>query len=229
MAGSRGGPAKPWIPGTALWAGLFGPWSTGAAVLAIDRRLEPDERAELLERFQPTIAVHSPARHEAFLDELEERDIRLTGLRNAASTGARLSPALARRFRERYPRLDVLVNNAGGIWLKRQLTVDGREMTFAVNHLAYFLLTHLLLDLLKASAPARSRYVANCTGQKPTTQTQISAFPAKARAQASDTTRFTRRNIGCCQSAFGTRVRAYARENGARTTTERAANDAKEA
>jgi acyl-coenzyme A synthetase/AMP-(fatty) acid ligase len=69
-------------------------------VLAIDRKLEPAERTELLERFQPTIAVHSPARHEAFLDELEERDIRLTGLRNAASTGARLSPALARRFRE---------------------------------------------------------------------------------------------------------------------------------
>lgn len=85
---------------TALWAGLFGPWSTGAAVLAIDRELGPDERAGLLERFQPTIAVHSPERHEAFLDELEERDIRLTGLRNAASTGARLSPALARRFLE---------------------------------------------------------------------------------------------------------------------------------
>ncbi len=62
---------------------------------------------------------------------------------------------LARQVQQRCPRLDVLVNNAGGIWLKRELTVDGLERTFAVNHLAYFLLTQLLLDLLKASAPAR--------------------------------------------------------------------------
>lgn len=68
---------------------------------------------------------------------------------------------LARQVRKRYSRLDVLVNNAGGIWLKRQLTVDGLEMTFAVNHLAYFLLTHLLLDVLKASAPARVVNVAS--------------------------------------------------------------------
>jgi NAD(P)-dependent dehydrogenase (short-subunit alcohol dehydrogenase family) len=62
---------------------------------------------------------------------------------------------LARRFRERHPRLDVLVNNAGGMWLRRERTADGLEMTFAVNHLAYFLLTHLLLDALRAGAPAR--------------------------------------------------------------------------
>ncbi len=62
---------------------------------------------------------------------------------------------LARQVRERYPRLDVLVNNAGGMWLERRLTEDGLEMTFAVNHLAYFLLTQLLLDVLRAAAPAR--------------------------------------------------------------------------
>jgi NAD(P)-dependent dehydrogenase (short-subunit alcohol dehydrogenase family) len=62
---------------------------------------------------------------------------------------------LARQFRERHSRLDVLVNNAGGIWFTRQETVDGLEMTFAVNHLAYFILTLSLLDLLRASAPAR--------------------------------------------------------------------------
>jgi NAD(P)-dependent dehydrogenase (short-subunit alcohol dehydrogenase family) len=62
---------------------------------------------------------------------------------------------LARQFGDRHKRLDVLINNAGGMWLKRELTVDGLEMTFAVNHVAYFLLTQLLLDLLKASAPAR--------------------------------------------------------------------------
>src|ERR1700681_4968026 len=55
---------------------------------------------------------------------------------------------LARQFQDRYRRLDVLVNNAGGAWRLRELTVDGLEMTVAVNHLAPFLLTNLLLDLL---------------------------------------------------------------------------------
>lgn len=54
-----------------------------------------------------------------------------------------------------YPRLHVLVNNAGGFWANRHPTVDGLERTFAVNHLAPFLLTALLLGRLKASAPAR--------------------------------------------------------------------------
>ena len=54
-----------------------------------------------------------------------------------------------------YPRLDVLVNNVGGFWAHRHLTADGLERTFALNHLAPFLLTNLLLDRLKASAPAR--------------------------------------------------------------------------
>lgn len=54
-----------------------------------------------------------------------------------------------------YPRLDVLVNNAGGFWAHRHITADGLEHTFAVNHLAPFLLTGLLLDRLIASAPAR--------------------------------------------------------------------------
>jgi NAD(P)-dependent dehydrogenase (short-subunit alcohol dehydrogenase family) len=55
----------------------------------------------------------------------------------------------------RYPRLDVLINNAGAIYSSRQLTADGVELTWAVNHLAPFVLTTLLLDLLEASAPAR--------------------------------------------------------------------------
>ena len=54
-----------------------------------------------------------------------------------------------------YPRLDVLVNNVGGFWAHRHPTVDGLEHTFALNHLAPFLLTNLLLDRLKACAPAR--------------------------------------------------------------------------
>jgi retinol dehydrogenase-14 len=58
-------------------------------------------------------------------------------------------------YRRGHDRLHVLVNNAGGFWATRHSTVDGLEWTFAVNHLAYFLLTNLLLELLVASAPAR--------------------------------------------------------------------------
>ena len=68
---------------------------------------------------------------------------------------------LAQEFKERRQRLDVLVNNAGAIYLSRQKSADGIEMTFALNHLSYFLLTNLLLDVLVASAPARVVNVAS--------------------------------------------------------------------
>ena len=54
-----------------------------------------------------------------------------------------------------YPRLDALVNNVGGFWAHRHVTVDGLEHTFALNHLAPFLLTNLLLERLVTSAPSR--------------------------------------------------------------------------
>jgi NAD(P)-dependent dehydrogenase (short-subunit alcohol dehydrogenase family) len=56
---------------------------------------------------------------------------------------------------DRYPRVDVLVNNAGAVYSRRRLTEDGVELTWAVNHLAPFLLTGLLVDRLSRSAPAR--------------------------------------------------------------------------
>jgi retinol dehydrogenase-14 len=62
---------------------------------------------------------------------------------------------LAREVLDAYPRLDVLVNNVGGFWAHRHITADGLEHTFALNHLAPFLLTNLLWDRLVASAPAR--------------------------------------------------------------------------
>jgi len=62
---------------------------------------------------------------------------------------------VADEFKERHDRLHVLINNAGAMFTRRYETVDGCEMTFALNHLAYFLLTNLLLDTLKASAPSR--------------------------------------------------------------------------
>jgi NAD(P)-dependent dehydrogenase (short-subunit alcohol dehydrogenase family) len=68
---------------------------------------------------------------------------------------------LANEFNSRYSHLHVLINNAGGFFMKRQLSADGIEMTFALNHLAPFLLTHLLLDTVKASAPARVINVAS--------------------------------------------------------------------
>lgn len=62
---------------------------------------------------------------------------------------------MATQFEERYDRLDVLINNAGSYFLSRQESADGLEMTLAVNHLAPFLLTNLLLDTILSSAPAR--------------------------------------------------------------------------
>ena len=86
---------------------------------------------------------------------------------NRAQTGGRVDLALAdlssqaevrslaEEFRRRYDRLDVLVNNAGLVQSERTETVDGLETTFATNHLAPFLLTNLLRDMLEESAPSR--------------------------------------------------------------------------
>ncbi len=61
----------------------------------------------------------------------------------------------AEEFKSAHPRLDVLINNAGVFWGRRQVTGDGLEATFAINHLGHFLLTQLLEEELKASAPSR--------------------------------------------------------------------------
>lgn len=65
----------------------------------------------------------------------------LSGIRSAAT-----------QFLGKYDKLNVLVNNAGGFFNARHETADGFEMTFALNHMSYFLITHLLLDTLKATA-----------------------------------------------------------------------------
>ncbi len=69
--------------------------------------------------------------------------------------------AMAGEFISRYGRLDVLINNAGGLFLEKKSSRDGFEITFAVNYLSHFLLTNLLLDLLKKSAPARVIHVSS--------------------------------------------------------------------
>lgn len=99
----------------------------------------------------------------------------------AARTGSRLASrlicdfssldavrALAGKVLERYARLDVLIHNAGGVNKRRRLSADGWEMTFAVNHLAPFLLTHLLRERLVASAPARVVTVASIAHRRAT-------------------------------------------------------------
>jgi NAD(P)-dependent dehydrogenase (short-subunit alcohol dehydrogenase family) len=68
---------------------------------------------------------------------------------------------LADETLQRLPRIDVLVNNVGGYWNTRHITADGLEHTFALNHLAPFLLTNLLLDRLRHSGPARVVTVAS--------------------------------------------------------------------
>jgi len=62
---------------------------------------------------------------------------------------------LAEQVIGRYDRIDVLLNNAGGYFTKHEITSDGLEMTFALNHMSYFLLTNKLMELLKYSAPSR--------------------------------------------------------------------------
>lgn len=63
--------------------------------------------------------------------------------------------ALAGRFRTQFDRLDILVNNAGAYFTRRLTSADNLEMTFALNHMGYFVLTTMLLDILKTSGPAR--------------------------------------------------------------------------
>lgn len=67
----------------------------------------------------------------------------------------------AAEFKEKYNKLHVLMNNAGGVIPERRVSVDGYELSFATNHLGRFLLTNLLLDMIKDSAPARIVNVAS--------------------------------------------------------------------
>ena len=74
---------------------------------------------------------------------------------------------LAAEALERLPRLDVLLNNAGAIFLSNQRSVDGLEMTFALNHIGYFLLTTLLLERLRVSSPSRIINVSSSSHGSP--------------------------------------------------------------
>lgn len=113
----------------------------GATVVMVGRS---EERAQAaIERIQR--GGGAPKVHFLVADLASPRDVR----------------ALARDFVSRFDHLDVLVNNAGVDVGTRSTTPEGLELTFAVNYLAPFLLTNLLLDVLKASAPSRVLNVAS--------------------------------------------------------------------
>ena len=98
----------------------------------------------------------SESRSAAVLEEIRRTGTGRATLLVADLASQRQVRAVAAAYRERFDRLDVLVNNAGIAGARsRQVTEDGLERTIAVNHLAPFLLTSLLLDRLRASAPAR--------------------------------------------------------------------------
>ena len=96
-----------------------------------------------------------PERGEAAKKEVEQTATGQVDLMIADLSSQVSIRALAAAYLETYDRLDVLVNNAGAMFMKRSESVDGLEMTFALNHMGYFLLTNLLLDRIKASTPSR--------------------------------------------------------------------------
>ncbi|HYO66941.1 MAG TPA: SDR family oxidoreductase [Archangium sp.] len=116
------------------------------------------ESARALARAGATVVLsgRDKGRGEAALAEVRRTvpdakvDLLLADLTSLASVRQ-----LAQDFQARYSRLDVLLNNAGLVLDRRKVTPDGFEATFATNHLSHFLLTNLLLDVLKASGPSR--------------------------------------------------------------------------
>ncbi|MEM9952604.1 MAG: SDR family oxidoreductase [Chloroflexota bacterium] len=110
-----------------------------------------------LELAQQGATVVAVSRSEEKLQNTVKRIIAKTGNENVSYIQADLSSleqivGVADEFLNRFNRLDVLVNNAGGYFSDRRETVDGNEMTLALNHLNYFLLTNRLMDVLKQTA-----------------------------------------------------------------------------
>jgi NAD(P)-dependent dehydrogenase (short-subunit alcohol dehydrogenase family) len=122
------------------------------------------ETALALARVGASVIVvgRSRAKTEATVDQIQQQtdSAKVEYLLADLSSQAEIR-RLADDFKRNYARLDVLVNNAGAMFIRRKESIDGIEMTFALNHLGYFLLTNLLLDVLKASAPARIINVAS--------------------------------------------------------------------
>jgi NAD(P)-dependent dehydrogenase (short-subunit alcohol dehydrogenase family) len=108
------------------------------------------------------LACRDMARGQATLEEIERRTgaKKLTVMQVDTSSQSSIRE-FAKSFRDGHSRLDVLVNNAGINSRTRRQSIDGIELTFATNVLGYHLLTHELLDVLRASAPSRIVNVAS--------------------------------------------------------------------
>jgi NAD(P)-dependent dehydrogenase (short-subunit alcohol dehydrogenase family) len=113
--------------------------------------------AQALARMGATVIIvgRNPAKCAAVVNEIKQSSDNeaVEALTADLSVMAEVQ-GLADQFMAKYQKLHVLVNNAGAIFPKRQVTPEGFEATFALNHLSYFVLTNLLFDTLKASAPA---------------------------------------------------------------------------
>jgi NAD(P)-dependent dehydrogenase (short-subunit alcohol dehydrogenase family) len=114
--------------------------------------------ARELAKLGPQVVI--TARDQAKLDQAIQRISSQSGGNEVSGFVADLASqnevrSLASQFMNKCDRLDVLINNAGAVYLRRSEGIDGIEMTFAGNHLAPFLLTNLLLGTLKQSSPAR--------------------------------------------------------------------------
>lgn len=134
----------------AQWTGVGGKrvvitGATGGIGLAAARRL-----AAL--GAQLTIVARDPRRAARAVAQINAAAVEVLQADLASQADVR---HLADAILQRHPRVDVLINNAGAMYTRRQLSGDGVELTWAVNYLAPFLLTTLLLERLKASAPAR--------------------------------------------------------------------------
>lgn len=102
-----------------------------------------------------TIVARNPSRADQAVRQIAGDGGRTVDVVFADLSSQQQVRTLAQTLLDRYPRIDVLVNNAGAMFARRQVSADGIEMTWALNHLAPFLLTSLLLDRLRDSAPAR--------------------------------------------------------------------------
>ena len=107
----------------------------GAKVIMLCRNEERAKKA-----MEEIIADTGNDDIEILIGDLESQD----SIRNAVS-----------EFKKKYDKLHVLINNAGFVNFKKQFTAEGYEKTWATNHLGHFILTNLLLDVIKASSPAR--------------------------------------------------------------------------
>ena len=133
------------------------------------------------------ITARDAAKGQSALDEITARSGRDTVEVMALDLGDFASiRAFSAEFHERFDRLDVLINNAGAILSERQVTAQGFEATFGVNHLGHFLLTDLLLDRLRSSAPSRVVNVASFAHRFAVTGLSFEDLQSERRYQSMD-------------------------------------------